>query len=369
MEIYIKRIILISILIIVSSIFDILDDTIIRIFNFQDEGTFEIMVDFLGPIIEVSLMFWALLSGKKAICQIKNEEEQYKRLVQLSPEAILIHKKGKIIFINESGANLFGLSSTNELINRNLEEFVHHDSKDIIKKLKENSDQFPNREFNEQIKFRRADGDMIYLEFKSTKIEFKGQSVRELIARDITIQKHELDNVKRLAFEDELTGLPNRRAIMDQLSHLMKTSKMQQTKIGVMFIDLDGFKQVNDSLGHDGGDILLKQVSKLFKKCVAEKGIVARLGGDEFLVLFDQINDQDCIMAAEKMIESLNSPIIIFGKRAQVTPSIGIALYPQHGHEATELIKNADMAMYQAKQRGKNNYQIYETHNKRNNII
>ena len=143
---------------------------------------------------------------------------------------------------------------------------------------------------------------------------------------------------------------------MDQLIQLLKSSEENKTSFGVMFIDLDGFKQVNDTLGHDGGDILLKQVSDYFKECVAQKGIVARLGGDEFIVLLHNVNHDECTMVASKMIENLSSPIIIFGKKVRVTPSIGIALYPQHGHEATELINNADMAMYQAKQQGKNNY-------------
>ncbi|SDN59552.1 sensor domain-containing diguanylate cyclase [Bacillus sp. OK048] len=369
MEFFSKKIIIISILIIVSSLFDLLDNTIISIFNLEDEGTFALIVDFISPILEVSLMFWALLTGKKIIYQIRDEEEQYKRLVQLSPESIIIHNKGRILYINESGANLFGSSSTSELINRNLSEFVHHDSKDLSKKINEHLEKFSNSELNEQVKIKRVDGALIDLEFKSTKIDFKGQSAREMIARDITIQKSEIENVKRLAYQDALTGLPNRRAFMDQFVQLLKSSENNNAKFGVMFIDLDGFKQVNDSLGHEGGDILLKQVSDYFKKCVAEKGIVARLAGDEFIVLLHNVSHNEYMMVAKEMIESLSSPIIIYGKRVRVTPSIGIALYPQHGHEATELIKNADIAMYQAKQHGKNNYQIFEPHTRSNSIV
>ncbi len=358
MEFFSKKIIIISILIILSSLLDFLDTTIIRIFNIEDKGTFELFVDFISPILEVSLMFWALLTGRKIIYQIRDEEEQYKRLVQLSPDSIIIHNKGRILYINESGANLFGSRSTSELINRNISEFVHHDSKDLFKKMEEHLDKISNSDCYEQVKIKRADGALIDLEFKSTKVDFKGQSAREVIARDITIQKSEIENVKRLAYQDALTGLPNRRAFMDQLVPLLKSSEKNRMTFGVMFIDLDGFKQVNDSLGHEGGDILLKQVSVYFEKCVAEKGMVARLAGDEFIVLLQDVSHHECTIVAKKMIESLSSPIIIYGKKVRVTPSIGIAIYPQHGHEATELIHNADMAMYQAKQRGKNNYQI-----------
>lgn len=189
MELFAKRIIIISILIIVFSLFDFLDNTIIRIFTFEDEGTFELLVDFISPILEVALMLWALLTGKKVIYQIQNEERHYKRLVQLSPEAIIIHNNGKILYINERGANLFGSSSASEIINRNLSEFIDSDSKDLFNHLKEHSAKFSNSEFNQQVKFKRVDGTIIDIEYKSTSIDFKGQSVREVIARDVTIQK------------------------------------------------------------------------------------------------------------------------------------------------------------------------------------
>lgn len=361
MKLFTRRIMIISILIILLSLLDFLDNTIIRLFKFEDEGTFELLVNFISPILEVSLMIWALFTGKKVINQMQNEEEHYKRLVQLAPEAIIIHKKGKILFINESGAKLLGSNSISELLNRDISEFIHDDSKEFFNSLLGLTGKRSNNEFNQHIKITRVDGAIIDLEYKSTKIDFKGHSARELIARDITVQKSEIEHVKRLAFRDELTGLPNRRAIMEHLTQLLRTSEKNELNFGAMFIDLDGFKQVNDSLGHDGGDILLKQVSEYFKKCVAEKGIVARVGGDEFLVILNQISHDEHIKVAEKMIESLSSPIIIFGKKARVTPSIGIALYPQHGSEATELIKNADMAMYQVKQRGKNKFHIYGT--------
>lgn len=369
LKFFVKRIVTISIFILLLSLLDFLDDTIISLFNFEDEGTFELMVDFMSPLLEVSLMFWALLTGKRVINQIQDEEKQYKRLVQLSPEAIIIHSKGKILYINESGAKLLGSSSRSELMNRNIIEFVHQDSKSLFKITKEQLDKFPNSESNLQVKVKRVDETIIDLEIISTKVDFNGQSARELIARDITMQKSEIENVKRLAYQDALTGLPNRRAFMDQLYQRLKSSEKNKTSFGVMFIDLDGFKQVNDSLGHEGGDILLKQVSSRFKKNAAHKGMVARLAGDEFVVLLHDVDQHECIKVAKNIIESLNFPIHIFGKSVQVTPSIGIALYPQHSNEATELIHNADMAMYQAKQQGKNNYQIFKPYNKRHSIV
>lgn len=342
---------------IVFSLLDLIDDKIISIFSLQSGVTFELILDFIGPILTVSLMFWTFLTGKKVISLIRVEEEQYKRLVELSPEAIIIHKKGKILFINKSGARLFGTSSTSELINRNISEFLDQDSRTLFK---EHLDKSPTREFHQQVEIKRIDGAIICLEFKSTNIEFKGQSVSELIARDVSILKKEMENVKQLAYQDVLTGLPNRRAFMERLILLLKSSETNRTSFGVMFIDLDGFKQVNDTLGHEGGDILLKQVSDYFKECVPQKGIVARLAGDEFVILLDQANSEECKTIAKKIIERLSSSITILGKKVRVTSSIGIAIYPQNGNDATELVNNADKAMYHAKQQGKNNYYLYE---------
>ena len=138
------------------SLIDLLDNTIIRIFNFEDEGIFELIVDLISPIVEVSLMLWVLLSGVKTINQIQDEEEQYKRLVHLSPEAIIIHNRGEILYINERGANLFGSSSTSELINRNISEFIHHESKDLYNNLIEHLDKSPNHESKQQFKIKRV---------------------------------------------------------------------------------------------------------------------------------------------------------------------------------------------------------------------
>lgn len=127
-----------------------------------------------------------------------------------------------------------------------------------------------------------------------------------------------------------------------------------------MFIDLDGFKKVNDTFGHDTGDELLKIVAALLKDCVRSTDFVARLAGDEFTILLPDVNEYDCSLIADRMIKSLNLPTYMTKKEIQVTPSIGISLYPRNGESGTILIKKADEAMYQAKNSGKNNFHFAE---------
>lgn len=260
-------------------------------------------------------------------------------MIHPSPEAIIIHAKGKILYINESGVVLFGLSSEKDLINRNFSEFVHNDSMNEFVSVVKEADQNPNKVLYKQMRIKRVDGTMIDLEFKSTQIIFNGQTAREVIVRDITLQKEEIENVKRLAYQDELTGLPNRRALMEQVMEILDSSDNLNNRFCLMFIDLDGFKQVNDTFGHQVGDSLLKHVGDKFRKCVANKGIVARLAGDEFIILLQNISQEEHILVAKEIIESFRSPNIVLGKEVQVTASIGIAIHPQHGCDATELFK------------------------------
>lgn len=159
------------------------------------------------------------------------------------------------------------------------------------------------------------------------------------------------------AMHDALTGLPNRRLLMDRLTLALAHSHRSATSIGIMYLDLDGFKEVNDSLGHDAGDTLLKRVADRLTHAIRDEDTVARLGGDEFVVLLSELSDIEAAEGcAAKVIESISQPYSIQGKIVNITISAGVAIYPQHGTEAETLIRNADRALYEAKDRGKNCY-------------
>lgn len=178
---------------------------------------------------------------------------------------------------------------------------------------------------------------------------------------DITDRKAMEGKIQHLAHHDALTDLPNRTLFMDRLQHALSAARRDKTHIALMFIDLDKFKPINDTLGHDTGDAMLKLVSQRILACLRESDTVARMGGDEFVVLLPAIESvQDAVMVAEKIRLSLNLPFDINDNRLTISSSTGIAIYPEHGSDEKQLIRNADTAMYYAKTAGRNNVHIYQ---------
>ncbi|MGQ0710083.1 MAG: diguanylate cyclase domain-containing protein [Rhodoferax sp.] len=181
-----------------------------------------------------------------------------------------------------------------------------------------------------------------------------------LVLRDITNARRAEQRIHELAFFDALTGLPNRPLLMDRMQQALALAQRHQQPMAVLFLDLDRFKQVNDTLGHASGDELLKQVAGRLLGCLRKNDSVARLGGDEFVLLaLDITNTQGAAAIAKKIIEVLPLPYRIAGQEVHVTTSIGIALYPDDGSDSPTLLRNADHAMYVAKQRGRNAFQFF----------
>jgi diguanylate cyclase (GGDEF)-like protein/PAS domain S-box-containing protein len=169
------------------------------------------------------------------------------------------------------------------------------------------------------------------------------------------------DRLRHQAYHDTLTNLPNRKLFSDRLNQALEWAAINNQIVAVLFIDLDGFKQINDTLGHDSGDLLLKEVAKRLTSCLRGSDTVARLGGDEFTVILPAIpRPQDVASVAQKIMTTLGEPVAIAQDLIQITASIGISLYPLNGEDAATLIKLADAAMYRSKELGKNQYEFYE---------
>lgn len=176
---------------------------------------------------------------------------------------------------------------------------------------------------------------------------------------DITERKRHEDLVRYQAYHDILTGLPNRQLFHDRLTQALLHARREGEMLGVMFLDLDRFKDVNDTLGHDVGDKLLCEVAKRLKASVRKGDTVGRLGGDEFVLLLPRIKQMNNLtLLAEKVLESMRVHAVIDGHDLALTTSIGVSVYPRDGDKPEVLIKRADEAMYQAKQHGRNNYQM-----------
>jgi diguanylate cyclase (GGDEF)-like protein/PAS domain S-box-containing protein len=178
--------------------------------------------------------------------------------------------------------------------------------------------------------------------------------------RDITERKTAEEQIRTLAFYDALTGLPNRILLRDRLAQALARASRHQDKIALLFLDLDRFKVINDSLGHSIGDLLLKEVAERLSRQTREQDTVARLGGDEFVVVLSGVKRlEDCAITAERMMNALNSEFLIQGHSLNASCSLGISIFPDDGTDGETLIKHADSAMYCAKESGRNNFQFF----------
>ncbi len=203
----------------------------------------------------------------------------------------------------------------------------------------------------------------IYLEWLSvTAVKDESSELTHYIGifTDITSEKENEERLAHLAHYDQLTNLPNRILFDDRLKQALSLARRSNSKLAVMFLDLDGFKAINDNLGHNSGDRLLQQVAERLNECLRKSDTVARFGGDEFTILLSEIDSKESVIKiATKIIEAIAEPYDIDGCEASVTTSIGISLYPADGQQAQTLVKKADNAMYNAKRLGKNHHQFY----------
>lgn len=191
----------------------------------------------------------------------------------------------------------------------------------------------------------------------------KGQAQADLLSRAIRYaieRKRTEERLTYLAQYDHLTGLVNRTLFRDRLLLALARSKRKQQPLGLMLLDLDRFKAVNDACGHDAGDQLLKAVADRFRSCVREVDTVARMGGDEFAMILEGVSgQQDIVTVAQRIIQAIREPFLIDGQPQSVGVSIGITVYPKDDQSVDELLKHADAAMYRAKQRGGNTFQFH----------
>ena len=178
---------------------------------------------------------------------------------------------------------------------------------------------------------------------------------------DITDQKESEEKIRYLATHDPLTELPNLRVAIDRISGALQLAKRNEALVAIMFIDLDGFKGVNDNHGDDAGDNVLKKIANRLNSCVRESDTVARIGGDEFVIVLTEIHTADnAAVIADKVIQAVSQPTTFKGLQLKVGASVGVALYPTNGNDPEHLLKHADNAMYATKNSGKKGYSFAE---------
>jgi diguanylate cyclase (GGDEF)-like protein len=213
-------------------------------------------------------------------------------------------------------------------------------------------------------RYNRKDRQVVWAQLTASVVRGAAGAPLYMVAQieDITDRKRIREQVHQLAFHDTLTSLPNRRLLLDRFNQALVQAKRFKRSLAVMYLDIDDFKRVNDTLGHDIGDELLKVVADRLLSCVRSMDAVCRQGGDEFIIVLSEIKlPHDAEVVADKIIRTINEPVYIQGYDLQITTSIGIAIFPVNGtDDANELMKKADMAMYEAKSKGKNGFKFYQ---------
>ncbi len=309
-------------------------------------------------VLVTSAFFYQIL--KQNIKSIEESEERYRRLVERSPETILVHIMGKIVYINNAGVRLLGARDLNGIIGKHILDFIPQKDREETKKRIINVQERVERELVEQ-KILLPNGQTVFVEIIAFKTNYHGKEAVQVIVRDISERKKAEASAHYLAYYDTITGLANRNLLNKHINKMLAQAKRNNQKMAVMFLDLDRFKIINDTLGHAIGDSLLKEVSKRLKRCLPDDDIIARYGGDEFIILRQNTTYKDVSNIAQGIVRELSSPLMLNGNQLFISPSIGISIYPNHGDSVDALIKNADMAMYMAKENGGNNYCFYDS--------
>jgi len=207
---------------------------------------------------------------------------------------------------------------------------------------------------------RRTDGSLFPLELSLSELRYGKGRLFTGIVRDISERKENEDRINRLAHHDTLTGLPNRNLLKDRINHALARMRRHGGQVAVLYVDLDRFKPINDNLGHEAGDAVLREVAERLSLCIRGSDTVSRIGGDEFVVVVEEITRLDeAAMVARKILDVLAPPIIHDGHPCYVGASIGIAVYPLDGTNMEEVCKAADIAMYRVKNTGRNGFCFY----------
>lgn len=284
------------------------------------------------------------------------------KILEMAAEGIVsIDTGGKLLSFNRAAQKIFGYSEA-EVIGKNVSLLMpppHRDNHDEYLSRYLQTGQAHVIGKTRELQGRRKDGMPFPMELSVTEVKFGDAHFFTAVLRDISEQKLALKRIEQLAHYDELTHLPNRSLLYDRLGQAITMAKRNRSNIALMYIDLDGFKTVNDTMGHHMGDLLLVQTAERLRLCVRESDTLARIGGDEFTILLNDTHERENVeMVAQKVINSIDQPFYLEGHATHIGASIGIARYPDDAPTRGTLLIVADKAMYAAKAAGKNTYRF-----------
>ena len=304
----------------------------------------------------------AELIAARDITELHNSENKYRVLFEDSADAYWLMDAKGFLNCNSAALRMFGYSTMAEMTHPS--DISPPNQPDGTSSRVAAEEKIAAAFLNGTERFewlhKRKNGNVFPAEVCLTALTLSGQPRLLATVRDITERKVAQERVQYLAYYDDLTGLPNRTLLQDRLTKALAGARRQKQKVALLFLDLDRFKDINDSLGHSVGDLLLKELAERLKRWAREQETVARLSGDEFVLMLTHLKDvPDAAVAAERLMDAITAEFVVQGHTLNVSCSVGISIFPEHGTDAETLIKNADAAMYSAKDNGRNNFRFF----------
>jgi diguanylate cyclase (GGDEF)-like protein/PAS domain S-box-containing protein len=298
---------------------------------------------------------------EQAEAALRQSEAHFRAVVEQASDGFYVHDvKGRLIDVNQRGCDALGYDRS-ELLDMSLADIDPELSVERLESLLESAG--PAKAVALESRHRRRDGSTFPVELRIGAIEINGQQHLLSLARDVSERQVLQDHIQHLAYHDALTSLPNRAMFNRKLSQALTRARPLGRRLAVMFIDLDRFKNINDTLGHNAGDHLLQEMARRLQSVMRQGELLARLGGDEFVVLLEDIGDTGHIaLVARRVLDALVRQYPLDGQIVHITASIGISVCPDDSLDQFSLMKHADVAMYRAKDAGKNNFQFYSAH-------
>ena len=316
----------------------------------------------LQVVRAVGLQMGNFFARTIALDQLRDSQAHYSNMVELAAIGIShVDLDGRFVHVNRRLCEMLGYSRE-ELLELGIQEISHPDDRSTTDKDRARLDAGEIDSFKAEKRYLRKDGTPIWVRLTvAAKHRPDGRTQHHVsIVEDISDRRMAEARVQYLATHDEMTGLVNRTMFGEFLGRAIARCHRPGRRFAVMFVDLDRFKVINDSLGHESGDALLKEIASRLRASLRTSDVVARFGGDEFVLLVEDVNDRSAVeVVVRNLLAAVHQPVQIAGQECRVTASIGIALCPEDAQDADGLLKHADLAMYHAKEQGKNGFQYY----------
>ena len=288
------------------------------------------------------------------------KSDRYRSAFDTCPDGVLIAEAndGRIVDANPALLGMLGYEREEMIGHTSIDLDIWADDADRVKLAE--ALQEPSGFRDLEIRLRRKDGEVFWSQLSATFADIDGDPCVLSFIRDVSVAKADEEKIRNLAFYDTLTGLPNRRLLWERLRQALISSVRSGSKHALLFVDLDGFKSLNDTLGHHIGDLMLQETARRISSCVREVDTVARLGGDEFVVILEDLSQVPEIAATQartvggKILAAINQPYMLEGRECHTTSSMGITVFGNQSESTNEVLQQADIAMYQAKAAGRN---------------